>query len=85
MDKEDIITTGIEKLDRLLEGGIPKGFVTLILGSPGSSSEILVKQIATSGNVLYFTTEETRDEVMDTMNRFGWQIPEMNFVDISSK
>ncbi len=85
MEKEDVISTGIEKLDRLLEGGIPKGFATLILGSPGSSSEILVKQIATAGNVLYFTTEETKDEIVATIRRFGWQIQKLDFVDISSK
>ena len=86
MTIEDIIiTTGIEKLDRLLEGGIPKGFTTLILASPGSSTEILVKQIATAGKVLYFTTDETKDEILETMERFGWKIPQLVFVDISSR
>jgi len=72
-------------LDRLLEGGVPNGFTTVILGSPGSSTEILVKQIATVGDVVYVTTEETKDEIVDTMNRFGWNIPKIDFVDISSK
>ena len=49
MTKEEFITTGIEKLDNLLEGGTPKGFTILILGSPGSSIEILSKQLATTG------------------------------------
>ena len=83
--EDDVVLTGLEKLDRLLEGGIPKGFVTLILGTPGSSSEILVKQIATSGDVLYLTTDETKDEVLETMKRFGWGGPKIDFVDISAK
>ena len=83
--KDGFISTGIRKLDRLLEGGVPNGFTTLILGSPGSSTEILVKQIATVGDVVYITTEETKDEIVDTMNRFGWDIPKIDFVDISSK
>ena len=83
--KEGFISTGIEKLDRLLEGGIPNGFTTVLLGSPGSSTEILVKQIATVGNVVYITTEETKDEIVDTMKRFGWAIPKIDFVDISSR
>jgi len=83
--KDGFISTGIEKLDRLLEGGVPNGFTTVILGSPGSSTEILVKQIATVGDVVYVTTEETKDEIVDTMNRFGWNIPKIDFVDISSK
>ena len=83
--KEGFIRTGIEKLDRLLEGGIPGGFTVVLLGSPGSSTEILVKQIAIGGIVTYITTEETKDEILDTMRRFKWQIPDIDFVDISEK
>ena len=83
--EDDIVTTGIEKLDQLLEGGIPRGFTTLVLGSPGSSTEILIKQVATVGNILYFTTEETEDEVLGVMKRFGWPVPTINFIDISAK
>ena len=83
MTSEEYISTGVEKLDKLLEGGIPKGFTTLILGSPGSSIEILSKQIATKGEVLYFTTEETKEEVVGTMKRFGWDAPKVDFVDIA--
>ena len=85
MTDNEFISTGIEKLDKLLEGGIPRGFTTLILGTPGSSIEILSKQLATVGDVLYFTTEETKDEVLETMGRFGWNPPEINFIDIASK
>jgi len=83
--KEGFISTGIEKLDRLLEGGIPNGFISVFLGSPGSSTEILVKQIATVGNVKYITTEETKDEILDTMKRFNWNTSGIEFVDISEK
>ena len=83
--KEGFISTGIDKLDRLLEGGIPCGFTAVLLGSPGSSTEILVKQIAAGGNVTYIPTEETKVEIIDTMKRFKWQIPEVDFVDISEK
>jgi KaiC/GvpD/RAD55 family RecA-like ATPase len=82
---EGFISTGIEKLDRLLEGGIPNGFTTVVLGSPGSATEILVKQISTVGNVTYITTEETKEEILDTMKRFNWTIPEIDFVDVSAK
>jgi len=84
MTKEEFISTGIEKLDKLLEGGTPKGFAVLILGSPGSSIEILCKQLATTGKVLYFTTEETESEIFDTMNRFGWNKNEIKIIDIAS-
>ena len=85
MNNEEFISTGIEKLDRLLEGGTPKGYTILILGSPGSSIEILCKQLATTGEVLYITTEETEDEVNATMERFGWEKPNIEIIDIASK
>jgi len=85
MAKDEFITTGIEKLDRLLEGGTPKGFTVLLLGSPGSSIEILSKQLATTGKSLYVTTEETEVEVLDTIKRFGWDKSKLNVVDIASE
>lgn len=85
MSNDEFISTGIEKLDKLLEGGTPKGFTVLILGGPGSAIEILCKQLATTGHVLYFTTEETEEEINDTMERFGWGKPEIEIIDIASK
>jgi KaiC/GvpD/RAD55 family RecA-like ATPase len=83
--KDGFISTGIDKLDRLLEGGIPSGFTTILFSSPGSSAEILVKQLASVGNVTYITTEETKEEIHETMKRFNWKIPNIEFIDISSK
>jgi len=85
MAKEEFISTGIEKLDKLLEGGTPKGFSVLILGTPGSSAEILCKQLATTGDVLYFTTEETKDEILDTIERFHWNKSKLTIIDIASE
>lgn len=85
MATDEFISTGIEKLDKLLEGGAPRGFSVLILGTPGSSIEILCKQLATSGKVLYFTTEETEDEILNTISRFGWDKSKLKIVDIASE
>lgn len=85
MTDEEFVSTGIEKLDKLLEGGILKGFTTIIMGTPGSSIEILSKQLASTGNALYFTTEETEEEIINTMSRFGWDHSGVEFVDIASK
>lgn len=85
-DREGFISTGIEKLDRLLEGGTPKGFSVLLLGTPGSSIEILCKQLASSSNkTLYVSTEETEEEVIDTMKRFKWDQSNLEILDIASR
>lgn len=85
MQKEEFISTGIEKLDKLLEGGTPKGYTVLILGTSGSSIEILSKQIATEGKTLFFTTDETEEEIKNTMQRFGWIKNNIEIIDIASK
>ena len=85
MAQEEFISTGIEKLDKLLEGGTPKGYMVLLLGGPGSSIEILTKQLATTGKVLYFSTEETEEEIIATMKRFGWTKEKMEIVDIATE
>jgi len=81
--KEQFISTGIEKLDKLLEGGTPRGYAILILGSPGSSIEILSKQLATTDDVLYITTEETEEEIRAAMDRFGWKNEQLKIVDMA--
>jgi KaiC/GvpD/RAD55 family RecA-like ATPase len=85
MIKEEFISTGIEKLDKLLEGGTPKGYTVLILGNPGSSIEILSKQLAINGKTLYFTTDETEEEIKNTMQRFGWIKNNIEVIDIASQ
>jgi KaiC/GvpD/RAD55 family RecA-like ATPase len=85
MPKDEFISTGIEKLDKLLEGGTPKGYAILILGTPGSSIEILSKQLASTGKVLYFTTEETEEELKETMKRFGWEKVKMEVIDLAAE
>ncbi len=85
MTSKDFISTGIEKLDSLLEGGLQKGFTTLISGVPGSNLEIISKQIASTEQVIYISTDETKDEIARAMNRFSWDMDDIEFVDIASR
>ena len=55
------LTTGVDALDRVLEGGVPTGSVVFVTGLPGSGKTILCEQalFANAGNmpsVLYATT-----------------------------
>jgi circadian clock protein KaiC len=61
--KTDIprIATGVHNLDAIFDGGLPRGSVTVVGGSPGSGKTILTQQIcfhnASPGNrVLFFGT-----------------------------
>ena len=74
----EIVSTGIERLDEaLIDGkGITMGSSVLIQGSSGSGKELLAKQFASAGigseNVVYFSTDETSDELIDTFEQYRW-------------
>ena len=70
--------TGIVALDRALMNGVPKGFTLLVTGVPGTGLELFAKQFAgASGareeNVVYVTTSERDEDVVGTMQDFGWR------------
>ena len=73
-----IVSTGIERLDEALidEKGIPVGSTVLIEGTAGSGKELLAKQFAAAGvgseNVVYFSTDETSDELIETFEQYRW-------------
>ena len=72
-----VASTGIAALDKALMNGLPKGFTVLMMGPPGSGTELAAKQFAGAGvkdeNVVYFTTMERDEEVTSTMEDFGWK------------
>jgi len=70
-------STGIPALDRTLMNGLPKGFTILLTGVPGAGLDLFAKQFAAAGakdeNVAYFTTSEQDEDVVGTMQDFGWK------------
>jgi circadian clock protein KaiC len=71
------IKTYIEKLDEQLEGGIPKGTVSLICGTPGCMKSSIAYSIlynnAVKSNLkgLYITFEQERASLKEQMKRLG--------------
>ena len=75
----DRVTTGIDGLDELLEGGFPKGSVVLVSGSPGAGKTIFGLQFLKKGvdigeRGLYLTFEETRPFILEQAHRFSWDL-----------
>ena len=72
------IPTGIQGLDELLNGGIPKGRVVLIVGGPGSgkttlASQFLYKGISDYGESgIFVSLDEEKEHYYDEMISFGW-------------
>lgn len=53
----ETLSTGIEVLDRKLDGGIPAGRVVALSASPGSQSELFLYEMASVRPTTYLTTE----------------------------
>jgi KaiC/GvpD/RAD55 family RecA-like ATPase len=75
-----LLKTGIAGLDEFLQGGLPPR-VFLLLGPPGSGSEVFARQIAHSRaketGITYFTVTGSADSVRDDMSNYGWQVPSL--------
>lgn len=71
------ISTGIEGLDRLIDGGIPEGFNVLIAGGPGTGKTIFGLQFIYDGVKkgepgIYVSFEQFREEIIEQASQFGW-------------
>ena len=90
------IPSGIPSLDDLIEGGFPKPSTIGVMGDVGSGKTILCQNMVWAAlqknmDVLYYTIDYGMDDVIDTMESFGWDIgpyvtsEKIHFVDIFAK
>lgn len=81
-------TTGIPALDGALMNGLPRGFTVLVSGPPGAGLELFAKQFAGAAgkdeSVVYFTTAERDEDILRTMQDFGWT-KELTIVNIGNQ
>lgn len=82
----DRVSTGVRGLDKLIEGGFPKGSLILLAGSPGSGKTIASAQYLYHGasnlgeNGVYVSFGERKKVFFKNMKRFGF-----NFKQLESK
>ncbi len=76
--------TGIDGIDAMLEGqGIPKGYMVLVLGSPGCGKTTLGVQFLYNGAVKFgengvlVLLEEDPEMIKSNMLRFGWDLDKL--------
>jgi len=76
----ELLKTGIAGLDEFLQGGLPPR-VFLLLGPPGSGSDVFARQVALSrakeAGITYFTVIRPVDSVKEEMANYGWQTSSM--------
>jgi circadian clock protein KaiC len=71
------IKTGIDKLDELLSGGLPKNSITLLSGTPGSGKTIFCFQylwegISNNEKCLFITLDERVSYLLKQANQLGF-------------
>lgn len=77
LDVSDRVSTGVVGLDELIEGGLPRGSMTILAGSPGSGKTIASAQFLHYGakecgeNGIYVSLSERKNVFMKNMERFG--------------
>ncbi len=82
--------TGIGELDRVLDGGLVPGSVTLLGGEPGIGKSTLLLQLLSSWKTksLYVTAEESAQQVrlraerLDALRADGWLLSEASLTNI---
>jgi circadian clock protein KaiC len=79
--------TGIAGLDDVLSGGLERGRVFLIEGSPGTGKTTVALQFLLSGvelgeRCLYVTLSETEDELRSSAISHGWSLEGMDIYEL---
>jgi len=73
------LSTGVKELDRILGGGIPRGFLVAVAGEPGTGKTVLCLHFTWQGildgdRVIYVTTEESRESVIRQAETLGMRL-----------
>jgi circadian clock protein KaiC len=74
------VTTGIAGLDEKMQGGFPKGSVTLITGKTGTGKTAFSSSFLYAGALkgepgVYITAEEREEDIKtDVKTMFGWEL-----------
>lgn len=83
VDANDVVTTGSDLLDRMLDGGLPKRRATLVTGGPGTGKSTLGMQFLQAGldvgeSGIYISTEQTIDEIKQSFSEFAFDFDDPN-------
>jgi circadian clock protein KaiC len=89
--------TGIEGLDAMIGGGIPKGRIVVICGGPGTGKTTIAMQYLVNGvqkfgeNGLYVSFDEPMERIFEEASYYGWDLEglhrkgEIGFLDLSAQ
>ncbi len=79
MDRTEPALTGVRGLDEILSGGLTRGRVFLLEGSPGTgkttiATQFLMEGVSRGERCLYITLSETDEEMRESAASHGWDL-----------
>lgn len=78
------LPTGIDVLDRLLDGGIPAGSIVAFVAAPASQSELLLYELTAARRTLYLSTVRSSAAVADAIERTPTRVGKPNLQTIDA-
>src|SRR3984885_3484381 len=88
MTDQNRLTTGVEGLDDILGGGLPKGHLYLVEGDPGTGKTTLALQFLLEGvlqgeSVIYVTLLESKMELEQVASSHGWPAADLQIFEMA--
>ncbi len=82
--RDDNLTTGIDLLDKNLDGGFPKGSLVCIYADPASSPEVFLYQFSTERKTYYINTSRPVFAIRKDFSNLHLDDSYVNFIDVYS-
>ncbi|MFB6169598.1 MAG: RAD55 family ATPase [Haloarculaceae archaeon] len=85
MATSERLQTGIDVLDRKLNGGLPAGSIVALSAPPASQAELFLYELTATRATLYLSLDRSRDAVADTFESTPTQTGSPTIRDVSGE